>query len=102
MNSSSVSNIDSKYCSYGCNTKIYWNTLKSEYDDVSTNGKHYCPNRLNNSNKSVGLGVNNNNNPLSKFTVYNDNPMNQYSNKTITITEKLGLIIATNIRLTTH
>lgn len=81
MSSSSVSNINSKYCSYGCNTKIYWNTLKSEYVEVSTNEKHYCPNRLNNSNKSVGSGVNNNNNPSSKSTVFKDNPMNQYCNK---------------------
>ena len=41
-------NIIPKDCSYGCNTRIYWNTATSEYWEVFTKKKHICPNRVNN------------------------------------------------------
>ena len=47
MSSLDVSNINSKYCVYGCNTKIYWNTLNSDYSEVLTKKKHFCPNQIN-------------------------------------------------------
>ena len=41
-------NIIPKECSYGCNTRIYWNTSTSEYWEVFAKKKHICPNRSNN------------------------------------------------------
>ena len=75
-----VSNINSKYCVYGCNTKIYWNTLNSEYSEVLTKKKHFCPNRSINSNKSVDAAAINNN-TSSKPTNYKNDFQNNYSSK---------------------
>ena len=80
MSSSDVFNINSKNCVYGCNTKIYWNTLNSEYSEVLTKKKHYCPNRSIDSNKSGGAAVINNN-ISSKTPFYKNDRMNNYSNK---------------------
>ena len=80
MSSSDISNINSKYCVYGCNTKIYWNTLNSEYSEVITKKKHFCPNRsINSHNKAVKrqLTVITHQSP----TYYNNNHMNNYSSK---------------------
>jgi hypothetical protein len=79
MSSSDISNINSKYCVYGCNTKIYWNTLNSEYSEVSTKKKHLCPNRSINSHNKVVAAINSNNS--SKPEYYNNNHTNNYSNK---------------------
>lgn len=79
MSSRGVSNINSKYCVYGCNTKIYWNDLNSEYSEVLTKRKHLCPNRSISSNKPMGAA--NNNNISSKSTYYNINHKNNYSSK---------------------
>ena len=46
--SSNQHNIIPKDCSYGCNTRIYWNTAKNSYFEVFTNQKHQCPNINNN------------------------------------------------------
>jgi hypothetical protein len=40
-------NIIPKDCSYGCNTRIYWNTSENAYFEVFSNKKHVCPNRPN-------------------------------------------------------
>ena len=80
MSTLDVSNINSKYCVYGCNTKIYWNTLNSEYSEVATKKKHFCPNRSINSNKSVDAAAINNN-TSSKPTYYKNNHPNYYGNK---------------------
>ena len=80
MSTIDVSNINSKYCVYGCNTKIYWNTLNSEYSEVITKKKHFCPNRSINSNKSVDATAINNN-TSSKPTNHKNNLQNNYSSK---------------------
>jgi len=74
--------INPKDCVYGCNTRIYWNTLTSEYREVITKKKHICPNRSNNNNKSAAaIPTNNNNNAISKPTkYYNKNYNNNYNN----------------------
>ncbi len=79
MSTIDVSNINSKYCVYGCNTKIYWNTLNSEYSEVLTKKKHFCPNRSTNSNKSVDAAAINN--TSSKPTNHKNNLQNNYSSK---------------------
>ncbi|MGI0052094.1 MAG: hypothetical protein ACRD8K_10195 [Nitrososphaeraceae archaeon] len=49
MSSSNTNqNIIPKDCSYGCNTRIYWNIATSEYWEVFSKKKHVCPNRSNN------------------------------------------------------
>jgi hypothetical protein len=53
MSSSDATTINHKDCIYGCNTRIYWNTLTSEYLEVVSKKKHVCPNRSPNNNKSV-------------------------------------------------
>jgi len=65
---------------YGCNTKIYWNTLNSEYSEVLTKKKHFCPNRSIYSNKSVDAAAINNN-TSSKPTNHKNNLQNNYSSK---------------------
>ena len=80
MSSLEVSNTNSKYCVYGCNTKIYWNTLNSEYVEVSTKKKHSCPNRSINSHKSVSNAAINNN-TSSKTPFYKNDRMNNYNSK---------------------
>jgi hypothetical protein len=80
MSSSAVSNTNSKYCAYGCNTKIYWNTLNNEYSEVLTKKKHFCPNRVIYSNKSAGVGTIENN-TSTKPTLYKNDFQNNYSSK---------------------
>ena len=79
MSSSNVTNINPKDCVYGCNTRIYWNTLISEYWEVFTKKKHICPNRSSNNNKSVATQIHNNN-TIPKSTHYNNNYKNDYNN----------------------
>jgi hypothetical protein len=70
-------NVNPKDCVYGCNTKIYWNTIVSEYWEISTNKKHVCPNRSRNNNKlapTTASPVNNNTTP--KPTHYNNSQKN--------------------------
>ncbi len=82
MSSLEVSNTNSKYCVYGCNTKIYWNTLNSEYVEVSTKKKHSCPNRSVNNQKSESNATINNNNISSKpAAYYQNNHLNNYNSK---------------------
>ena len=38
-------NIIPKECSYGCNTRIYWDNSQRTYLEVFTKQKHICPNR---------------------------------------------------------
>ena len=42
---SSSQNFIPKSCSYGCNTKIYWNTSENAYFEVFSENGHQCPNR---------------------------------------------------------
>ena len=49
---SSTNNIIPKDCSYGCNTRIYWNTTENAYFEVFTKQKHICKNRSNNNNNT--------------------------------------------------
>ena len=81
MSSSDISNIIPKNCVYGCNTKIYWNTLNSEYVEVLTNKKHFCPNRLIDKNRSEGGAATTNNHVSSKPSFYKNDRMNNYSSK---------------------
>ena len=48
MNSNTI---NPKPCNYGCNTRIYWNTLENTYFEIFSKKKHVCPNRS----KSVTL-----------------------------------------------
>ena len=45
---SSNQNIIPKDCSYGCNTRIYWNTAENAYFEVLSKSRHQCPNRTRN------------------------------------------------------
>jgi hypothetical protein len=73
-----ATNVNPKDCVYGCNTKIYWNAIVSEYWEISTNKKHVCPNRSGNNHKlgpaAAAAPVNNNTTP--KPTHYNNNHKN--------------------------
>jgi len=60
--SNQQNNIIPKDCSYGCNTRIYWNTAENSYFEVFGQKKHVCPNRSNNNNNT-----NTNNNRTSSF-----------------------------------
>ena len=61
---SSQNNIIPKDCSYGCNTRIYWNTAENAYFEVFTKQKHICKNRSNNNNTNT---TTNNTNRTSSF-----------------------------------
>src|SRR3712207_567923 len=74
-----TSNFNSKDCSYGCNTKIYWNALNREYIEVITNKKHICPNRSKNKNSKLA-GETGNSNTSAKPTYYNKDQMRNLSN----------------------
>jgi hypothetical protein len=84
MSSSDATTINHKDCIYGCNTRIYWNTLTSEYLEVVSKKKHVCPNRSPNNNKSISLTAtqNNNNAIASKPAKYynKNNYKNNYNN----------------------
>ena len=85
MSSSDAITINHKYCIYGCNTRIYWNTLTSEYLEAVSKKKHICPNRSTNNNKYVlSTATQTNNNTItSKSTIYhnnNNNYKNNYNN----------------------
>jgi hypothetical protein len=45
MSSSNTNIINPKPCNYGCNTRIYWNTLENAYFEVFSGNRHQCPNR---------------------------------------------------------
>ena len=64
--SNSNTNIIPKDCSYGCSTRIYWNTAVNEYWEVFSKKKHVCPNRSNNNNTNTNAN-NTNNNRTSSF-----------------------------------
>jgi hypothetical protein len=85
MSSPNATNINPKDCVYGCNTRIYWNTLISEYWEVLTKKKHICPNRSSN-NKSIIVSTNNK--TVSKPTQYNNNYKTNYNNYKKTWTPK--------------
>ena len=70
-------NILPKECSYGCNTRIYWNTSTSEYWEVFSKKKHVCPNRVN---KSSQVTANTSNNVAVGTTTSNTKPA-YYSKK---------------------
>jgi hypothetical protein len=77
MSSPNTTSLNPKDCVYGCNTRIYWNTLISEYWEVFTKKRHICPNRSSN-NKSIAVPINNNTTP--KPTQYNNNYKNNNNN----------------------
>lgn len=77
-----ATNINPKNCVYGCNTKIYWNTVISEYWEIPANKKHVCPNRSSNNHKPVSAttaAAPINNNATPKPTHYNSNHKNSYN-----------------------
>ena len=75
-----AANVNPKDCVYGCNTKIYWNTITSEYWELSTKKKHVCPNRSSNNHKPVpAAAAPINNNATPKPTHYNNNYKNGYN-----------------------
>ena len=47
------SNIIPKDCSYGCNTRIYWDNSQNTFLDVLSKQKHVCPNRQQQSKPTV-------------------------------------------------
>ena len=66
--------INPKDCVYGCNTRIYWNNLTSEYLEAVTKKKHICPNRSNNNNnKPIATAISTNNNISKPIKYYNNN-----------------------------
>jgi archaellum component FlaC len=75
-----AASINSKDCVYGCNTKIYWNTLNKEYVEVTSKKKHICPNRSKNNNKLEVTASNYNKTLSSKPTHYNNNQINNQVN----------------------
>lgn len=79
MSSLEVSNINSRHCAYGCNTKIYWNAVNSEYLEVNTMKKHFCPNRSMGGYRPFNTPANNNSS--SKFTQYRNGQININSSK---------------------
>ncbi len=70
-------NIVPKDCSYGCKTRIYWNTSTSEYWEVFGKKKHICPNRVN---KPSQVTPNTSNNVAVGTTTSNTKPT-YYSKK---------------------
>ncbi len=80
MSSSNVTNVNPKDCIYGCNIKIYWNNLISEYWEVFTKKKHICPNRSGNNNKSVVVAPPTNNTSTPRPTYQNNTYKNNYNN----------------------
>jgi hypothetical protein len=48
---SNTNTINPKPCTYGCGTRIYWNTSENAYFEVFAKKKHVCPNRSNYNNK---------------------------------------------------
>src|SRR5215211_2492198 len=59
--SSNPQNIIPKDCSYGCNTRIFWNTSENAYYEVFSNKKHLCPNRSNKNTAAITMNNNTNN-----------------------------------------
>ena len=68
--------INPKDCVYGCNTRIYWNNLTSEYLEAVTKKKHICPKRSNNNNNKPTATAISTNNIISKPTKYYNNNHN--------------------------
>ena len=66
---SSQNNIIPKDCSYGCNTRIYWNTAENAYFEVFKKQKHICKNRSSNNNN-----VSKSSTYVSKPTYYSKKP----------------------------
>jgi hypothetical protein len=48
----SSTTINPKACTYGCNTRIYWNNEENAYFEVFTKQKHICKNRTTTNNVS--------------------------------------------------
>ncbi|MGN6613860.1 MAG: hypothetical protein ACTHKC_02345 [Candidatus Nitrosocosmicus sp.] len=81
MSSSEASTINHKDCIYGSNTRIYWNTLTSEYLEAVSKKKHVCPNRSINNNKSVSLtATQTNNNAIALMPAIHHNKNNYKNN----------------------
>jgi hypothetical protein len=53
MNSSQ--NINPKPCNYGCNTRIYWNTIENAYFEVFSGNRHQYSNRRSSSSNKKSL-----------------------------------------------
>ena len=74
MSSSSNTNIiNPKPCNYGCNTRIYWNTLENAYFEVFSGNRHQCPNRSKSNTTTITK-------PRNDFTT-KPNYYNKFSNK---------------------
>ena len=44
MNNYNTNTINPKPCNYGCNIRIYWNTLENAYFEVFSGNRHQCLN----------------------------------------------------------
>ena len=66
---STQNNIIPKDCSYGCNTRIYWNTAENAYFEVFKKQKYICKNRSSNNNN-----VSKSSTYVSKPTYYSKKP----------------------------
>ena len=71
--SNTSTNINPKDCSYGCLTRIYWNTSENAYFEVFSKKKHVCPNR---SNKTTTTNNNTSNSSnVNRQSFYNKKPL---------------------------
>jgi hypothetical protein len=75
--SSSNQTIIPRDCSYGCNTRIFWNTSENAYFEVFAKKKHICPNRSNNKIGSGNLPGSNTSNTNRTSSFYNKKPLYQ-------------------------
>ncbi len=70
MTSTNTNIINPKACTYGCNTRIYWNNEENAYFEVFAKKKHICPNRTNGKSVTQSTTTNTTNN---KPNYYNNN-----------------------------
>ena len=75
----SSTSINPKPCSYGCDTRIYWDTKENAYFEVFNQKRHICPNRVNKpssvpNNTSAASGATTTSN--TKPTYYSKKPWN--------------------------
>lgn len=69
MNQNNI--INSEDCSYGCSTRIYWNTQENAYWKILSKKKHVCPNK---SNKTTTTNNNTSNSSNVNRSFYNKKP----------------------------
>ena len=93
--SSSTNTINPKPCNYGCDTRIYWNTLENAYFEGFVKKKHVCPNRVNKSSGTTPtIGTDRITSPSNsaKPHYYNPYARNLFRSSTTTKTKDVKLI----------